>query len=66
MICDTTGLLHDVVRAGKKVLLEGAQGAMLDIDHGTYPYVTSSNCSALGVSTGTGVPAKVSILVLGA
>ena len=42
--------------AGKKVLVEGANAAMLDIDFGTYPYVTSSNCSIGGVCTGLGIP----------
>ena len=49
-------LLNDSIGAGKRVLFEGAQGTMLDIDHGTYPYVTSSNAGAGGASTGTGVP----------
>ncbi len=53
-IVDTTELMHRLVRAGKRVLLEGAQGTLLDIDFGTYPYVTSSNTSAGGVSTGLG------------
>ena len=44
--------------AGKKVLVEGANAAMLDIDFGTYPYVTSSNCSIGGVCTGLGIPPK--------
>jgi adenylosuccinate synthase len=43
-------------RAGKKLLFEGAQGTYLDIDHGTYPYVTSSNTTAGGACTGSGVP----------
>jgi adenylosuccinate synthase len=56
MVCDTAMLLHHAIRAGKCVLFEGAQGTMLDIDHGTYPFVTSSSASAGGASTGTGVP----------
>lgn len=56
MICDTTQLLHAAMNSGKHVLFEGANATLLDIDHGTYPFVTSSNCSALGVMTGTGVP----------
>jgi len=55
---DTTSYLLDALEAGKKVLFEGAQGALLDIDHGTFPYVTSSNSSGLGVSTGSGVPGR--------
>jgi adenylosuccinate synthase len=57
-VCDTAELLHTSIRQGKRILFEGAQGALLDIDHGTYPYVTSSNSSACGLSAGTGVPAK--------
>ncbi len=55
MICDTTQLLHQARRHNQSMLFEGAQGALLDIDHGTYPYVTSSNTTAGAVSTGTGV-----------
>ena len=54
-ITDTTVLLHDAMRAGKKVLLEGAQGTALDIDHGTFPFVTSSNTVAGGAMSGAGV-----------
>jgi len=56
MVCDTAVLLNDAIRAGKRVLFEGAQGTMLDLDHGTYPFVTSSSAGAGGVATGTGVP----------
>jgi len=55
---DTTHYLHDAVEAGKKLLFEGAQGSLLDIDHGTFPYVTSSNASGVGVSSGSGVPGR--------
>jgi adenylosuccinate synthase len=55
---DTTHLLLDAVEAGKRLLFEGAQGSLLDIDHGTFPYVTSSNASGVGVSAGSGVPGK--------
>jgi len=55
---DTTELLHGAVEAGKAILFEGAQGALLDLDHGTFPYVTSSNSSALGLPAGCGVPAR--------
>jgi len=55
---DTTSFLLDAVEDGKKVLFEGAQGSLLDIDHGTFPYVTSSNSSGVGVSNGSGVPGK--------
>jgi adenylosuccinate synthase len=54
-VADTSALLGRALRAGKRVLFEGAQGTMLDIDHGTYPYVTSSNASAGGACTGLGV-----------
>jgi adenylosuccinate synthase len=56
MVCDTSQLLNDAMRAGKRVLFEGAQGAMLDVDHGTYPFVTSSSATAGGACTGAGVP----------
>ncbi len=56
MVCDTALLLNDAIRAGKALLFEGAQGTMLDIDHGTYPFVTSSSATAGGACTGTGVP----------
>ena len=51
--------------AGKRILFEGAQGALLDVDHGTYPYVTSSNSSGVGVSNGSGVPGKYLDHVIG-
>jgi adenylosuccinate synthase len=56
MVCDTALYLNEAMRAGKTVLFEGAQGTMLDIDHGTYPFVTSSSASAGGACTGAGVP----------
>ena len=55
MVCDTAVLLNQAMRDGKTVLFEGAQGTMLDIDHGTYPFVTSSSATAGGACTGTGV-----------
>jgi len=54
-VTDTGLLLDREIRAGKRVLFEGAQGTLLDVDHGTYPFVTSSNTVAGGVSSGTGV-----------
>jgi adenylosuccinate synthase len=57
-IVDTTDLLWRVLDADKKVLLEGAQGTLLDIDHGTYPFVTSSNTIAAGACNGTGLSPK--------
>lgn len=63
-VTDTSVVLNDAIDAGKKVLFEGAQGVMLDIDHGTYPYVTSSNPSAGGVCIGSGVgPTKISQVI---
>jgi len=56
MVCDTAQLLHDAMQSGKRVLFEGAQGSMLDVDHGTYPFVTSSSATAGGACTGAGVP----------
>jgi len=57
-VADTTAYLLDAVEAGRKLLFEGAQGALLDIDHGTFPYVTSSNSSGVGVASGSGVPGR--------
>ncbi|MGN1045419.1 MAG: adenylosuccinate synthase [Candidatus Methanomethylophilaceae archaeon] len=54
-ICDTSVLINDMLDEGKNVLFEGAQGAMLDIDHGTYPYVTSSSTVGGGICSGAGV-----------
>ncbi len=60
-IADTDLVINDAVNAGKNILLEGAQGTLLDIDHGTYPYVTSSNSIAGGACTGVGIgPTKIS------
>jgi adenylosuccinate synthase len=56
LVCDTAQLLNDAMRDGKRVLFEGAQGSMLDVDHGTYPFVTSSSATAGGACTGAGVP----------
>src|SRR3989338_9205629 len=58
--CNSTKILNEAVKKRKKLLLEGAQGTLLDIDHGTYPYVTSSNATAGGACTGTGLgPSKI-------
>jgi adenylosuccinate synthase len=54
MIADVTGLLHECREKGQNIMFEGAQGSLLDIDHGTYPFVTSSNTTAGGVATGSG------------
>lgn len=59
-ICNTTVLLNNAISEGEQILFEGAQGTLLDVDHGTYPFVTSSNSTAGGASTGTGVgPNKI-------
>src|SRR5689334_7924010 len=55
-VANTVVYLHKALQEGKEILFEGAQGTFLDIDHGTYPYVTSSNTTAGGACTGTGVP----------
>jgi adenylosuccinate synthase len=57
-VADTAYLLHDGLKAGKKILFEAAQGSLLDVDHGTYPYVTSSHSLPSGVWSGSGVPAR--------
>ena len=62
---DTVFYLHSALRNGKTVLVEGANAAMLDIDFGTYPYVTSSNCSIGGVITGLGIPPQTIGEVIG-
>lgn len=55
-VTDTSLLLNQAIKEGKKVIVEGAQGALLDIDHGTYPFVTSSNPTSGGACTGLGIP----------
>jgi adenylosuccinate synthase len=64
-VSDTTNFLLDAVEDGKHLLFEGAQGSLLDIDHGTFPFVTSSNSSGVGISAGSGVPARWINRVLG-
>ena len=59
LVADTSLMLHNALAKGERVLFEGAQGTMLDIDMGTYPYVTSSNASALGLCNGTGVSPRL-------
>lgn len=65
LAADTTNYLLDALDANKQLLMEGAQGSLLDIDHGTYPFVTSSNASGVGVSAGSGVPARWITNVIG-
>ncbi|TFG14450.1 adenylosuccinate synthase [Candidatus Thorarchaeota archaeon] len=55
-VCSCSEYLLDAIEDGKRILFEGAQGALLDIDHGTYPFVTSSNCISSAAATGSGVP----------
>jgi len=57
-VMDTSVYLNKAIRENRRILFEGAQATLLDIDHGTYPYVTSSNASACGVSAGAGIPPK--------
>ena len=64
-ITETSLLLNNMIDEGKDLLFEGAQATLLDIDHGTYPYVTSSNCTAGGAITGSGVGMKNVNRVLG-
>jgi adenylosuccinate synthase len=64
-VADTTAYLLDAAEAGKRMLFEGAQGALLDIDHGTFPFVTSSNSSGVGAAAGSGVPGRFVTKVLG-
>ncbi len=57
-VIDTTSYLHHELKGGSSMLFEGAQGSLLDIDHGTFPYVTSSNSSGCGIQAGSGVPSR--------
>jgi adenylosuccinate synthase len=64
MVADTALVLHQALEAGKTVLLEGGQATMLDVDHGTYPFVTSSSATAGGAATGSGIgPAKLERII---
>ena len=65
MIADVAGLIHQARKRGDSLLFEGAQGALLDIDHGTYPYVTSSNCIAGAAAPGAGIGPQLLDYVLG-
>ena len=64
-IQDTTRLLHQALKDNKRLLFEAAQGSLLDVDHGTYPFVTSSNSSTAGVWSGSGVPARNLTRIIG-
>jgi adenylosuccinate synthase len=65
MVADVSRLLNEAQAAGRNLLFEGAQGALLDIDHGTYPYVTSSNCVAGAAAAGAGIGPRQLHYVLG-
>jgi len=65
LVADIPRALHEAAKAGKNLLFEGAQGALLDVDHGTYPYVTSSNCVAGAAAAGAGVGPQMLHYVLG-
>jgi len=65
MVADVAGLIHKARERGESLLFEGAQGALLDIDHGTYPYVTSSNCIAGAAAPGAGIGPQLLDYVLG-
>ncbi len=63
-VADTSRMLNDALKAGGSIMFEGAQGTLLDIDHGTYPFVTSSSATAGGAATGTGVgPTKIGTVI---
>jgi len=66
LVADVTGILHAYREQGKRIMFEGAQGSLLDIDHGTYPFVTSSNTTAGGTATGSGFGPLYLDYVLGA
>lgn len=65
MIRDTSSLLHDLADEGKSLLFEGANSTLLDVDHGTYPFVTSSTCTIAGVGVGAGFPPQRIARVIG-
>jgi adenylosuccinate synthase len=64
-ITDTTAFLHTAVKNGKRLLFEGAQGSLLDVDHGTFPFVTSSNSSGCGIHNGSGVSERIISRMIG-
>ncbi len=65
LVADTSLYLHGAIKAGRRIMFEGAQGTLLDIDHGTYPFVTSSNATAGGAATGLGIGPREVGAVLG-
>ncbi len=64
-VCDTARVLHEAFAAGKNVLFEAAQGSLLDVDHGTFPYVTSSSSLPSGIWSGSGVPSRAVTRIIG-
>ena len=64
-VVDSVAYIHEAISAGKKILVEGANALMLDLDFGTYPYVTSSSTTIGGVCTGLGIPPKMIGLAIG-
>lgn len=64
-VCDTSAMLMRAIAERKNILVEGAQGSLLDIDHGTYPFVTSSSCTSGGVATGLGIPPQSLDMTIG-
>lgn len=64
-VIDTTAYLHKLLKRGENILFEGAQGSLLDLDHGTFPYVTSSNSSAAGIHNGSGIPQRAITNMIG-
>lgn len=64
-VVNTTAWLHKAMQSGRRLLFEGAQGSLLDVDHGTFPYVTSSNSSAAGIHSGSGVPERAITKMIG-
>lgn len=64
-VTDTTSYLHKAVASGKRLLFEGAQGSLLDVDHGTFPFVTSSNSSGCGIHNGSGVSERIISCMIG-
>ena len=65
LVADSTSYLLDALEHGKWLLFEGAQGSLLDVDHGTFPYVTSSNSSGCGIHSGSGVPGRAIVKMIG-
>ena len=65
LVADTTSYLLDALDDGEWLLFEGAQGSLLDVDHGTFPYVTSSNSSGCGIHSGSGVPGRAIVSMIG-